>query len=36
MKEIKLPDGKVIRAADREELDKFIQEHKDLGYDFQF
>ena len=34
--EITLPDGKVIRAADREELDKFIEEHKDLGYDFQF
>ena len=34
--EITLSDGKVIRAADREELDKFIQEHKDLGYDFQF
>ena len=34
--EITLSDGKVIRAADREELDKFIQEHKDLGYDFKF
>lgn len=34
--EIALPDGKVIRAANEEELDKFIQEHKDLGYDFQF
>jgi len=34
--EIKLPDGKVIRATDKEELDKFIEEHKDLGYDFQF
>ena len=34
--EITLSDGKVIRAADREELDKFIQEHKDLGYDFRF
>lgn len=34
--EITLPDGKVVRAKDQEELDKFIQEHKDLGYDFQF
>jgi hypothetical protein len=34
--EITLPDGKVVRATDREELDKFIQENKDLGYDFQF
>ena len=34
--EIKLPDGKVIRATDKEELDKFIEEHKDLGFDFRF
>lgn len=34
--EITLPDGKVVRAADQEELDKFIQENRDLGYDFQF
>jgi hypothetical protein len=34
--EITLPDGKVVRATDREELDKFIQENRDLGYDFQF
>jgi hypothetical protein len=26
----------VVRAADQEELDKFIQENRDLGYDFQF
>jgi hypothetical protein len=34
--EITLKDGKVIRAANQEELDKFIQEHKDIGFDFQF
>jgi hypothetical protein len=34
--EITLPDGKVVRAADQEELDKFIQENKNLGYDFRF
>jgi len=34
--EIKLPDGKVIRATDKEELDKFVEEHKDLGFDFRF
>ena len=34
--EIKMPDGKVIRATDKEELDKFMEEHKDIGFDFQF
>ena len=34
--EIKLPNGKVIRVQDKEELDKFVQDNKNLGFDFQF
>jgi len=34
--EVKLPNGKVIRVQDKEELDKFVQDNKDLGFDFQF
>jgi hypothetical protein len=34
--EVKLDNGKVIRLADKESLDKFIKENKDVGFDFQF
>jgi hypothetical protein len=34
--EVKLDNGEVIRLTDKESLDKFIEEHKDLGFDFQF
>ena len=34
--EVKLPNGKVIRVQDKDELDKFVQDNKDLGFDFQF
>ena len=34
--EVKLPNGKVIRVQDKDELDKFVQDNKNLGFDFQF
>jgi hypothetical protein len=34
--EITLKDGTVVRAQDKEELDRFMQENKDIGFDFQF
>ena len=34
--EVKLPDGKVVTLLNQEDLDKFIQENKDISYDFQF
>lgn len=34
--EVKLPDGKVVTLMDKEALDRFIQENKDISYDFQF
>ena len=34
--EITLKDGTVVRAQDKEELDRFMLENKDIGFDFQF
>ena len=34
--EVKLDNGKVIRLTDKESLDKFIKENKDVSFDFQF
>jgi hypothetical protein len=34
--EITLGDGRVVRAQDKEELDRFVRENSELGFDFQF
>jgi hypothetical protein len=34
--EVELPDGTIKRFLDREELDRFIDDNKDINYDFTF
>ena len=34
--EVELPDGSTKRFLDREQLDKFIEDNKDINYDFTF
>jgi hypothetical protein len=34
--EITLDDGRVIKAKDQEELDKFMAENREIGFDFKF
>jgi hypothetical protein len=34
--EIKLPNGKIVTARNEDELNKFMEENKDLGYDMQY
>lgn len=34
--EVELPDGTIKRFLDREQLDKFIDDNKDINYDFTF
>lgn len=34
--EITLPDGTVVKDLNREEMQKYVDDHKDIGYDFQF
>ena len=34
--EVELPDGTIKRFLDREQLDKFIEDNKDINYDFTF
>jgi len=34
--EVKLPDGKIITLKNDEELQNYLNNNKDLGYDFQF
>jgi len=34
--EIALSDGTVLKIQNKEELDKFIQDNKNIGFDFQF
>jgi hypothetical protein len=34
--EVKLPDGSKKEFLNRDELDKFIEDNKDLNYDFNF
>jgi hypothetical protein len=34
--EITLPDGTVLKDLNREEMQKYVDENKDIGYDFQF
>ena len=34
--EVKLSNGEVIKLTDKESLDQFISDNKDIGFDFQF
>ena len=34
--EVKLQSGETKRFLDRESLDKFMEDHRDIGFDFQF
>jgi hypothetical protein len=36
MYEVKLPDGTTKSFLNREDLDLFIEQNKDLNYDFTF
>lgn len=34
--DVKLPNGETVRLADKESLDKFIEDNRETGFDFQF
>ena len=34
--EVQLPDGKIVTLKNDEELQKYLDENKDLGFDLQF
>ena len=34
--EVELPDGTIKKFLDREQLDKFVEDNKDINYDFTF
>jgi len=34
--DVKLPNGETVRLTDKESLDKFIEDNRETGFDFQF